>query len=54
MALGWDENKIYNVGGFWNYEGNRAISTKVNGKDKCDFSKVPYHNIDFERLNEVK
>lgn len=54
VALGWDENKIYNIGGFWNYEGNRAISTKVNGKDKCDFSKVPYHNIDFERLNEVK
>ena len=53
-ALGWDTSKIYNVGGFWSYEGKNAISTKVSGKDKCDFSKVPYHNIDFDRLTEVK
>lgn len=53
-ALGWDTSKIYNVGGFWNYEGNNAISTKIEGSDKCDFSKVPYHNIDFDRLTEVK
>lgn len=53
-ALGWDTSKIYNVGGYWNYEGKKAISTKVEGKDKCDFSKVPYHNIDFDRLTEVE
>ncbi len=53
-ALGWDTSKIYNVGGFWNYEGNHAVSTKIEGSDKCDFSKVPYHNIDFSRLTEVK
>lgn len=52
-ALGWDTSKIYNVGGFWNYEGKKAISTKVEGKDKCDFSKVAYHNIDFDRLTPV-
>lgn len=49
-ALGWDTSKIYNVGGYWNYEGKRAISTKIDGTDKCDFSKVAYHNIDFSRL----
>ncbi len=53
-ALGWDTSKIYNVGGFWNYEGTKAISTKIEGSDKCDFSKVPYHNINFDRLTEVK
>jgi rhodanese-related sulfurtransferase len=53
-ALGWDTSKIYNVGGFWNYEGNHAVSTKIEGSDKCDFSKVPYHNINFDRLTEVK
>ena len=53
-ALGWDTSKIYNVGGFWNYNGSHAISTKVEGSEKCDFSKVPYHNIDFERLTPVK
>lgn len=53
-ALGWDTSKIYNLGGYWYYNGKNAISTKVEGSDKCDFSKVPYHNIDFNRLTEVK
>lgn len=54
VSLGWDKSKIYNVGGYWNYEGKNAISTKIDGSDKCDFSKVPYHNIDFDRLTELK
>ena len=53
-ALGWDTSKIYNLGGYWYYNGKNAISTKIAGSDKCDFSKVPYHNIDFKRLTEVK
>ncbi len=52
-SLGWDTSKIYNVGGYWNYDGNKRVSTKIEGSDKCDFSKVPYHNIDFDRLTEV-
>ena len=52
-SLGWDTSKIYNIGGYWNYDGDNSISTKV-GKDKYDFSKVPYHNIDFSKLTEVK
>lgn len=54
VSLGWDKSKIYNVGGYWNYEGKNAISTKIDGSDKCDFSKVPYHKIDFDRLTELK
>ena len=54
VALGWDKDKIYNTGGYWNYEGKNAISTKVEGSNKCDFSTVPYHDIDFSRLTEVK
>lgn len=54
IALGWDASKIYNVGGYWNYNGKKGISTLVEGKKKCDFSKVPYHNIDFTRLTEIK
>lgn len=53
-ALGWDTSKIYNVGGYWNYEGKNSISTTINGSKKCDFSKVAYHNIDFSRLTEIK
>ena len=54
--LGWDANKIYNAGGFWYYEGKNAISTKetINGKDYYNFSKVPYYNIDFNSLTEIK
>lgn len=56
VALGWDENKIFNVGGYWFYEGENAIQVKEtrDGKDYYNFSKVPYYNIDFDILHEVK
>ena len=56
VALGWDKAKIYNVGGYWNYEGKNLVSTEIKNGDKVkyDFSKVPYHNIDFSRLTEIK
>ncbi len=55
VALGWDENKIYNVGGFWYYEGSNKVDvkTKRNGKVVYDFWKVTYHDIDFENLTEA-
>ena len=52
VSLGWDENKIYNVGGYWYYNGKNNIQIKNN--DKYDFWKVPYHDIDFKNLTEVK
>ena len=52
VSLGWDKNKIYNVGGYWNYDGKHNIKIK-NGK-KYDFWKVNYHDIDFDDLTEVK
>lgn len=51
VSLGWDKNKIYNVGGYWYYEGKNKVVIKNN--DKYDFSKVSYHNIDFNNLTEV-
>lgn len=56
VALGWNENKIYNVGGYWYYEGNNNVSVKkVNGDNiSYDFWKVTYHDIDFSNLHEVK
>ena len=56
ISLGWDKNKIYNVGGFWFYEGNNKINVKkeINGKVSYDFWKVTYHDIDFSNLHEVK
>ncbi len=52
VSLGWDENKIYNVGGYWYYNGKNNIQIKNN--DKYDFWKVVYHDIDFKNLTEVK
>ena len=52
VSLGWDENKIYNVGGYWYYNGKNNVEVKNN--DKYDFYKVTYHDIDFKNLTEVK
>lgn len=55
VALGWDENKIYDVGGYWYYEGDNVVQVKRvldNGETVYDFYKVPYHQIDFEALTE--
>lgn len=52
VSLGWDENKIYNVGGYWYYNGKNNVEVKNN--NKYDFYKVTYHDIDFKNLTEVK
>ena len=57
IALGWDQDKIYNVGGYWYYDGKNNVSVKkVNddGTVSYDFWKVTYHDIDFSNLHEVK
>ena len=55
VSLGWDENKIYNTGGYWYYEGKHNVEVKNSDyEDSYDFWKVPYHNIDFTTLHEVK
>ena len=54
VSLGWDENKIYNTGGYWYYKGNHSINVKkeVDGVVTYDFENVPYHNIEFEKLTK--
>lgn len=56
VKLGWDADKIYNVGGYWYYEGDNNIQVKTtrNGATVYDFWKIPYHNIDFSSLHEIK
>lgn len=55
VSLGWDENKIYDVGGYWFYNGKNNIKVKntINGQDKYDFWEVTYHDIDFDNLTEA-
>ena len=55
VALGWDENKIYDVGGYWFYDGENKVEVKrenAKGEVVYDFYKVPYHEIDFGSLTE--
>lgn len=56
VKLGWDENKIRDIGGYWYYEGKHSINIKEtkNGKDYYNFAKVPYYDIDFDSLTEIK
>lgn len=56
VSLGWDETKIYNVGGYWYYNGNNNILVKNEkyGDVSYDFWRVTYHDIDFTALHEVK
>lgn len=55
VSLGWDENKIYDVGGYWYYEGenNVPIKIKIDGTETYAFWKLKYHVIDFDELHEV-
>lgn len=55
VKLGWDENKIYNVGGYWYYEGKNNVEVKNTKYEETtyDFWKIPYHDIDFDNLHEV-
>lgn len=56
VSLGWDKDKIYDVGGYWFYEGKNKVQVKrtIDDKDVYDFWKVNYHDIDFSSLHEVK
>ena len=56
VSLGWDENKIYNVGGYWYYEGKNNVEVKREKDDETiyDFWKVTYHDFDFDELHEVE
>ncbi len=56
VTLGWNEEMIRDIGGFWYYEGKNTINIKEtrDGKDYYNFSKVPYYNIDFNSLTEIK
>lgn len=57
VELGWNKDKIYNVGGYWFYKGKNNVMVKREVSDKkykYDFWKVSYHDIDFKELTEVK
>lgn len=57
VKLGWDESRIYDVGGYWFYEGENNVEVKRvkdDGSVVYDFYKVPVYEIDFSRLTEER
>ena len=55
VELGWDESKIYDVGGYWYYGGENNVDVKrVNDKGEVvyDFYKVPVHEREFDKVTE--
>ena len=56
ISLGWDEEKIYNVGGYWFYNVKHNVSVKRESNDNVyyDFWKVTYHDIDFSKLTRIE
>ena len=52
VGLGWDENKIYNVGGYWYYDGKNKVEVAYDedGETKYNFDLVNYHDIVFDDL----
>ncbi len=56
VSLGWDTNKIYNVSGYWYYDGKNNVEVKkVTDKGiTYDFDSVPYIDIDFTKLHKLK
>lgn len=56
VNLGWDGNKIYNVGGYWYYSGKNAVEVKYeeNGEIKYNFDLIHYHDIDFNSLTKLR
>ena len=55
VSLGWDADKIYNVGGYWYYNGsnNVVVKKEINGEVSYDFWKVTYHDINFKNLHKL-
>lgn len=56
ISMGWDPDKLYNVGGYWFYNGEHNVQVKKeeNGQVSYDFDSVPYHDFDFSSLTKRK
>ncbi|MCR4673094.1 MAG: Ig-like domain-containing protein [Lachnospiraceae bacterium] len=55
ISMGWDPDMVYNVGGYWFYDGDHNVEIKKeeNGQVSYDFENVHYHDIDFSKLTPI-
>lgn len=59
IFLGWDAEKLYNIGGNWEYTGDNALelivySEEHGGTDLYATWRADYAYIDFDRLNPAE
>ncbi|WP_304426253.1 hypothetical protein [uncultured Adlercreutzia sp.] len=57
IALGWDPDLLYNVGGQWDYTGYhpvQLISYDADGTPHFMFWRADYADIDFDALTPIK
>lgn len=57
IKLGYDPNMLYNIGGFWEYQGEKTVHVKVsygenNAKEYNALHRLNYHLIDFNQLHK--
>jgi len=58
IYLGWDEAKLYNIGGNWSYKGTHSLELiiypeEANGKKIYATWRADYTYLDFSRLNPL-
>ncbi|ADK81223.1 hypothetical protein [Sediminispirochaeta smaragdinae] len=59
IKLGYDPEKLYNIGGFWTYKGKNLEHVKVSygENNKYDYNalhRLNYHLIQFNQLHKVE
>ena len=57
LYLGWDESKVYNVGGNWEYKGENTLELVVYPEDAADDNilatwRADYAYLDFSHLHK--
>ncbi len=56
VGLGWNEDLIINVGGYWNYSGEHSVPllSADSGDGLYGFNGIEFYDIDFTHLTPVQ
>lgn len=58
VSLGWDDNRVYNVGGAWEYPGKNltklAMPARAGRPAECCFWRADVATIDFDTLSALE
>ena len=56
VGLGWNGDMIINVGGYWDYSGDRSLSvlSEDSGDGLYGFNGIEFYDIDFTHLTPVQ